>query len=138
MVGYDITPTMLKRAADATFDDRSRGQVMADALVERVTGRPADVPQPVALNLVMSDRTLFGRDGSPAVLEGYGPIPAGVARRLVDGAVGDKRSCATLQAALRSPDEWVAGGDGIAVAPFAAGVGDVYRVTRPDVSDAVL
>ena len=71
MVGYGITPTMLKRAADATFDDRSRGQVMADALVERVTGRPADVPQPVALNLVMSDRTLFGRGGSPAVLEGY-------------------------------------------------------------------
>ena len=68
---------MLKRAADATFDDRSRGQVGGDALVERVTGRPADVPQPVALNLVMSDRTLFGRDGSPAVLEEYGPSRQG-------------------------------------------------------------
>ena len=33
----------LKRAADTTFDDRSRGQVMADTLVERVTGRPAEV-----------------------------------------------------------------------------------------------
>ena len=32
----------LKRAADTTFDDRSRGQVMADTLFERVTGRPAD------------------------------------------------------------------------------------------------
>ena len=32
----------LKRAADTTFDDRSRGQVMADTLVERVTGRPAE------------------------------------------------------------------------------------------------
>jgi hypothetical protein len=31
----------LKRSADTTFDDRSRGQVMADTLVERVTGRPA-------------------------------------------------------------------------------------------------
>ena len=34
----------LKRAADTTFDDRSRGQVMADTLVERVTGRPAEQP----------------------------------------------------------------------------------------------
>ncbi len=33
----------LKRAADTTFDGRSRGQVMADALIERVTGRPAQV-----------------------------------------------------------------------------------------------
>jgi hypothetical protein len=32
----------LKRAADTTFDERSRGQVMADTLVERVTGRPAE------------------------------------------------------------------------------------------------
>ena len=35
---------------------------MADALVEPVTGRPADVPEPVALNLVMSDQA-FPRVG---------------------------------------------------------------------------
>jgi hypothetical protein len=33
----------LKRAADTTFDDRSRGQVMADVFFERVTGQPAEV-----------------------------------------------------------------------------------------------
>ena len=93
----------LKRSADTTFDDRSRGQVMADTLVERITGRPADVPQSVALNLVMSDQTLFAADGSPAVLEGYGPIPAAVARRLVDGAVRDKRSRATLRRLYAHP-----------------------------------
>jgi len=48
----------LKRSADTTVDDRSRGQVMADTLVERVTGRPADASAPVALNLVMSDQAL--------------------------------------------------------------------------------
>jgi hypothetical protein len=48
----------LKRAADTTFDDRSRGQVMADTLVERVTGHPAEEPEQVALNLVMSDQSL--------------------------------------------------------------------------------
>ena len=37
----------LKHAADSTFDDRSRGQIMADTLVERVTGLPAEVPEPV-------------------------------------------------------------------------------------------
>lgn len=32
----------LKRQADICCDGRSRGQVMADTMVERVTGRPAD------------------------------------------------------------------------------------------------
>jgi len=93
----------LRRAADTTFDDRSRGQVMADTLVERVTGRPADVPEPVALNLVMSDQTLFGGDRCPALVDGYGPIPAEVARHLVDAAVGDARSKATLRRLYRHP-----------------------------------
>jgi hypothetical protein len=76
---------MLKRAADTTFDDRSRGQAMADTLVERVTGRPAGEPEPVALSLVMSDQSLWGQDNAPAVLDGYGLIPASVAQRLVAG-----------------------------------------------------
>ncbi len=92
----------MKRAADTTFDDRSRGQ-LADTLVERVTGPPAEVPEPVALNLVMSDQTLLGQDNSPAVLDGYGPIPAAVARALVSGAVRDERSKATLRRLYRHP-----------------------------------
>jgi hypothetical protein len=93
----------LKRAADTTFDDRSRGQVMADTLVERVTGRPAEIPEPVAVNLVMSDQTLLGSGNSPALVDGYGPIPAEVGRRLVDGAVGNARSKATLRRLYRHP-----------------------------------
>ena len=93
----------LKRAADMTFDDRSRGQVMADTLVERVTGRPAEAPESVALNLVMSDQALWGRDNAPAVLDGYGPIPAAVAHRLVRDAVADQRSLATLRRLYRNP-----------------------------------
>ncbi len=93
----------LKRAADTTFDGRSRGQVMADTLVERVTGRPADQPEPVAVNLVLSDATLLGGDNRPAVVDGYGPIPAAVARGLVNAAVGDERSKATLRRLYRHP-----------------------------------
>lgn len=64
----------LKRAADTTFDDRTRGQVMADTLVERVTGQPAEAAQPVAVNLVLSDETLLAGDRAPAVVDRYGPI----------------------------------------------------------------
>jgi hypothetical protein len=93
----------LKRAADTTFDDRSRGQVMADTLIERVTGRPAEAAQPIAVNLLVSDATLLGGDDSAAVVDGYGPIPAAVARRLVGAAALDSRSRATLRRLYRHP-----------------------------------
>jgi hypothetical protein len=93
----------LKRAADSAVDGRCRGQVMADTLVERVTGRPADAPQPVALNLVMSDQALWGQDNAPAVLDGYGPIPASVAHRLVRDGVADEGSLVTLRRLYRDP-----------------------------------
>jgi hypothetical protein len=92
-----------KRAADTTFDERSRGQVMADTLYERVTGKPAEEPAPVVLNLVMTDAALWGQDNAPAVLDGYGPIPAEVAQRLVRDAVLDKRARATLRRLYRHP-----------------------------------
>jgi len=53
----------LLRAADtarATGDPRGRGQVMADTLVERVTGQTNADQVPVHINLVMTDHTLFG------------------------------------------------------------------------------
>jgi hypothetical protein len=91
------------RAADTTFDDRTRGQVMADTLIERITGRPADVPQPIAVNLVLSDDTLLGGANTPADLSGYGPIPAAVARNLVANTLADKRSRATLRRLYAHP-----------------------------------
>lgn len=74
-----------------------------DTLVERVTGRPAEVPESVQLNLVMSDQALWGQDNAPAVLDGYGPIPASMAQRLVRNAVVDERSLATLRRLYRNP-----------------------------------
>jgi len=93
----------LKRAADTTFDDRSRGQVMADTAYERVTGTPADVADPVAVDMVITDETLLGGDDVPAILSGYGPIPASVARGLVSKAVSDERSRCTLRRLYRHP-----------------------------------
>ncbi|TQR88117.1 DUF222 domain-containing protein [Mycobacterium hodleri] len=93
----------LRREADACGDGRSRNQVMADTLVERVTGRPADVPVPVAVDLVITDETLLGGDQAAARVPGYGPIPAAVARRLVNRAATDARSRATLRRLYRHP-----------------------------------
>jgi hypothetical protein len=79
----------LTREADsrkAAGDARTRGQIMADTLVERITGQTKATGVPVQVNLVMTDQALLGREGrglhEPAHLEGYGPIPAALGRDL--------------------------------------------------------
>lgn len=94
----------VKREADTTFDGRSRGQVMADTVVERITGRPADQPVPVSLNLVMADTTLAGDDNESAWLDGYGPVPAGFACKIVGDAAVDEDTRTTLRRLYRHPD----------------------------------
>lgn len=86
----------LKKQADcltATGDPRSRGQLMADTLIERVTGQAKAEAVPVAVNLVMTAKSLFGTGATgadlneSAHLDGYGPVPAGWARDLVRTAL---------------------------------------------------
>ncbi len=93
----------LKRAADVCCDGRGRGQVMADALVERVTGRPAASAVPVAVNLVLSDESLMGGSVAAAI-SNYGPVPAEIARQLVERAMLDPQSKATLRRLYAAPD----------------------------------
>ncbi|NUS37166.1 MAG: HNH endonuclease, partial [Pseudarthrobacter sp.] len=75
-------------AARSGGDERSRGQVMADTLVERVTGTPGGISG-VEIQLVMTDRTLLQADAEPARLPGYGTIPATTARELALAGNGD-------------------------------------------------
>lgn len=86
----------LARTADsarAAGDERGKGQVMADALVESIlkaTTEPPndDVPtRTISLGLVMSDVALFGTSDEPAHLDDFGPIPAELAREIIAGAV---------------------------------------------------
>lgn len=64
-------------------DDRGRGQLMADTLVERVTGQAAADAVPVEVVVVMSADTLAGRDDAPAEVPAYGPVPADTARAML-------------------------------------------------------
>lgn len=90
-VGVYATLTRHADRLRGAGDSRTRGQIMADTLVEQVmrlnsstasTTRGAPVA-PVSVNIVISDRALLAGADDPAHLEGYGPIPAAVARQLV-------------------------------------------------------
>jgi len=82
----------LAREADSTralgeeVRVRGRGQIMADTLVERITGQSIASGPPVEVELVMTDRTLLEGHNEPAHLVGYGTIPAPIGRELVRDA----------------------------------------------------
>ena len=83
---------------------RGRGQIMADLVVERITGRnPLTTPVSVEVNLVLSDETLIAGGQEPAHLDGYGPIPAELARHLVLAAAADPQAAATLRRLYAQP-----------------------------------
>jgi hypothetical protein len=101
----------LLREADRLIglgDGRGRGQIMADLLVARVTGQAApDVP--VEINLIMTVDSLLDPDGpggtEPAHLDGYGPLPAPLARHLALGAGSDQAMAPRwLRRLFTSPD----------------------------------
>lgn len=93
----------LNRAANTTFDERNRGQVMADTVFERITGRPAAAPIPVNVNLVMADTTLFGDDDLPAWVQEFGPVSAEIARRMVADATLDEKGKVAVRRLYRHP-----------------------------------
>ena len=65
--------------AGAATQPRGKGALMADALVERVTGRAVGTV-PISLQLVMTDTALVGADDTPTRVGGHGTIPTEVAR----------------------------------------------------------
>lgn len=102
----------LQRQADSLRsqgDGRSLGQLMADTLVERVTGQATAEVVPVEVHLVMTDQAMFhvgDASDEPAHLEGYGPIPAAVARRLLlaGNADADAGAQVWLRRLFTTPD----------------------------------
>lgn len=96
----------LERAASAalaTADARGRGQLMADTLVERVTGQTAAAAVPVEVVVVMSGDTIAGCDDAPAEVPGYGSVPADTARAML-ATSSETEASIWFRRALTSPD----------------------------------
>ncbi|NLF04630.1 MAG: HNH endonuclease, partial [Actinomycetales bacterium] len=98
----------LQRAAEAaraTGDERSKGQIMADTLVERLTGQDAADAVPVMVNLVVSDATLLASGHEPGVLDGANMVPAQLARDLVARAMDGQFTEAEDESATEPTDQ---------------------------------
>ncbi|HEX6197361.1 MAG TPA: DUF222 domain-containing protein [Jiangellaceae bacterium] len=103
----------LRRHADALVaagDGRTRNQIMADSLVERLTGKASAEAVDAEIGLVMTDSALFDGDDEPADLEDYGPIPAETARDIARRA-GDQAGAAGAYQQSGSGAEPDSGGD---------------------------
>jgi hypothetical protein len=122
----------LKTHADSLInagDSRTRDQIIADTLVERVTGQASADHVPVEVGVVLSDRTLVGMDDEPATVRGYGPIPADVARYLI--STGQAQALATLRRLYASTDGVLVGRDSTR-SRFPDGLADLLHVRDGD------
>jgi hypothetical protein len=87
----------------ATGDGRGRGQIMADTLVERVTGQATAEGVPVEVQLLMPAGTLIGATDEPAEMVGHGPISSETARALLS-ASADSEALVWFRRLLTSMD----------------------------------
>lgn len=82
----------LKRHTDtvsAGGDPRTRDQIMADTLVERLTGQQTAADVNIEVGLLMPVDALLDPDSpSSAELPGFGPLPAPLARQIIDTTQG--------------------------------------------------
>ena len=70
----------------AAGDQRGKGQIMADTLVQRITGQAVAPDVPLELQIVVPEQVLLDpADPTPAEIPGHGPIPADLARDLLHG-----------------------------------------------------
>jgi hypothetical protein len=70
---------------------RSRGQILADTLVERLSGQTTARDVAVEVQVVMPVEALLDPDSPlPAQIAGHGPIPAAIARELLATTAGQK------------------------------------------------
>jgi hypothetical protein len=84
----------LRRHTDsviATGDARSRDQIMADTLVQRLTGQAAATDVNVEVGIVLPvDALLDPERGGTAEVVGHGPIPVGIARDILAATTGSR------------------------------------------------
>ena len=114
----------------AAGDPRTRDQVIADTLVERVTGQASASAVPVEVGIVLSDRTLLGMDDEPGTVRGHGPIPADLARFLV--SIASRQQLATLRRFYASAGTGQVVARDSTSSRFPDGIADLIRVRDGD------
>lgn len=122
--GLTDAAVQVKAGADA----RGRGQLVVDAVVERVTGQATAAAVPVEVELIMTENTLLRGNHEPAQLIGYGPVTAGAAR--------DNPASVWLRRLFSEHGRLVAAESERRI--FSAGDAQVPHLARPDVSHAVV
>ncbi|MEH3155531.1 MAG: HNH endonuclease [Gordonia paraffinivorans] len=95
----------LKQHADSIVgdDDRNHAQVMADTMLERLTGKATAEDVAVSVDVVVSADVLVGGSDTAAEVPGYGPIPADTARSLISDAL-DADALVELRRLFASPE----------------------------------
>ncbi|HWH98980.1 MAG TPA: DUF222 domain-containing protein [Propionibacteriaceae bacterium] len=79
-------------ALKAAGDSRTRGQIAADTLVERLTGQAAADDVGVEVQITVPVENLLDPDQQqPAEVHGFGPIPAGLADQIIGRTSGSRR-----------------------------------------------
>jgi Domain of unknown function (DUF222) len=82
----------LRRHTDtliAAGDERTRGQIMADTLIERVTGQATANDVNVEVGIVMPIDALTDPESTGAAdITGYGPVPSGIVRDILASSEG--------------------------------------------------
>jgi hypothetical protein len=90
-------------AAKATGDSRTRDQIMADTMVERLTGQATAADVNIELQLLMPVDSLINPDDQrAAMIPGYGPLPAGLAWEIVASRAGTSNSSTAASTAGRT------------------------------------
>ncbi|MGB7385164.1 MAG: DUF222 domain-containing protein [Rhodococcus sp. (in: high G+C Gram-positive bacteria)] len=97
----------LRRDADTIInaggETRTRDQIMADLVFERITGVSAAAGSPVTVNVVLPDTALLSGNAGSAHLQGYGDIPSDVAQKLVREAL-DSETRVALRRLYANPE----------------------------------
>jgi hypothetical protein len=101
-------------SAVASGDGRTRDQIMADTLVERLTGQTGAGDVNVELQIMMPLEALLDPDSDkPATIPGYGPLPADFARQILITSTGRTwwRRLFTAPSGVKGKSGPVVGGD---------------------------
>ena len=122
---------------EVTATRGGRGHLMADILVERVTGQACADGVPVEIQLVMPAETLLGEGEEPALVAGHGAVPAAFARDLL-ARCGKEEAPTWLRRLFSTPDARDLVSPREPAAALRRSTAGAHRAPRPDLPHSVV